>query len=274
VAGFLDQMAASSLERVRAARAREDDAMLRARALDTPPAPTLARRGGFDLIAELKLRSPALGVLGTVTADLGERVTSYARAGAAAVSVLTEPTRFDGALEHLAAAARVLAPLGVPAMRKDFLVDPYQLYEARAAGAGGALLIIRMLGRGPLATMLACARELELFILLEAFDADDIAVARELLAAQPTSSSPVLVGINSRDLQTLAVVPERLVGLAPLLPRGHARVAESGLTTPDDCVRMVRAGYDMALVGGALMGTDSPGDLVRGMLAAGRAAAA
>jgi indole-3-glycerol phosphate synthase len=271
--GFLDQMAASSRERVAAARVREPDAALEARARAMPPPPGLRLSGRFDLIAEMKLRSPALGTLRSRQDDLAARVTAYAEAGAAAVSVLTEPARFDGDLDHLRRAAAVLAPLGVPAMRKDFLVDPYQLHEARAAGAGGALLIVRMLEESLLAGMLDCAARLGLFVLLEAFDADDVRSARRVLAGWQPGMAPVLVGINSRDLQTLKVVPERLVELAPQLPRNFPRVAESGLTTPEDAARMVRAGYDMALVGGALMSADAPGALVRDMLAAGRRAA-
>jgi indole-3-glycerol phosphate synthase len=259
----------------------------------------LARAGSFDLIAELKLRSPALGDLGAAGDDLDARVTAYARAGAAAVSVLTEPSRFSGSLAHLEAAAVVLAPLGVPAMRKDFLVDPYQLYEARARGAGGALLIVRMLSGPLLVEMLDCARELGLFVLVETFDEEDIATAVEALrlarlstrgisprervsAFRASGETPevegaargaVLLGVNSRDLQTLQVVPERLEQLAPLLPGDLPRVAESGLKTAEDAARMVRAGYDMALVGGALMSAPDPGALAAGMLAAGRAAA-
>ena len=114
---------------------------------------------GFDVIAELKLRSPAAGVLGDESEDWLGRIAAYARGGAAAVSVLTEPSRFDGSLEHLRQAAQVLAPLGVPAMRKDFLVDPYQVLEARAAGAGGVLVILRMLPRARIDELLdGCRR--------------------------------------------------------------------------------------------------------------------
>src|SRR5207244_11969833 len=101
-------------------------------------------------------------------------VTAHTRAVSAPVSVLTEPIRFDGTLDDLASAARLLAPLAVPAMRKDFLVDPYQVLEARAAGAGGVLAIVRMLSRGELDALLDCARALGLFVLLEAFDARDL----------------------------------------------------------------------------------------------------
>jgi indole-3-glycerol phosphate synthase len=300
MAGFLDGMAEGSRARLEVARARESLAALRARCTDLPTPPPLRRAGGFDLIAELKLRSPALGTLGSATADHLQRVRGYAAGGAAAVSVLTEPTRFDGSLAQLAAAAAALAPLRVPAMRKDFLVDPYQLYEARAAGAGGALLIIRMLSRETLTEMLDCARELGLFVLLEAFDASDLAVASDVVAegergyrlraggirpgphsarsekkgTVPFLAAPVLVGVNSRDLQTLEVVPARFAELASLLPRNCPRVAESGIEGSADVERAVRAGYDMALVGGALMRAQDPATGVRELLAAGRAVAA
>ncbi|HUA89614.1 MAG TPA: hypothetical protein VL994_09280, partial [Steroidobacteraceae bacterium] len=129
---FLAQMARSSRERLEQARRLRPHGELEQAARAAAPAPAL-RLSGFDLIAELKLRSPAQGRLRDAGEDVAARVAGYARAGAAAVSVLTEPDRFDGSLAHLAEAARVLAPLGVPAMRKDFLVDPYQVLEARAA---------------------------------------------------------------------------------------------------------------------------------------------
>jgi len=273
LAGFLEQMAQGSRRRLADGMAREPLGTLRSRCADLPPAPALQLSGSFDVIAELKLRSPALGQLAATDSDLQARVRSYAAAGAAAVSVLTEPDRFDGSLAHLAAATAVLAPVGVPAMRKDFLVDPYQLYEARAAGAGGVLLIVRMLSRPALAEMLDCAAELGLFALIETFDAQDIEVASDVLAAGlPAPLS--LVGVNSRDLQTLEVATGRLAALAPQLPRDRPRVAESGLRTPEDAVAMVQAGYDVALVGGALMSAVDPAALLGAMLAAGRQAAA
>src|SRR6185437_13342350 len=111
---------------------------------------------------EMKLRSPAVGQLKSGDEDVGARVSAYARAGAAAVSVLTEPSRFDGSLAHLELATRVLTPLRVPAMRKDFLVDPYQVSEARIAGAGGVLVILRMLPREELDALIARAGRLGL----------------------------------------------------------------------------------------------------------------
>jgi indole-3-glycerol phosphate synthase len=272
VSGFLDQMAASSHARVRDAKSRVAEAALLERAQRTPaPPPLRLAADGFDLIAELKLRSPAAGALGAVDASIAAHVTAYARAGAAAVSVLTEPTRFDGSLEHLTDAARALAPHHVPAMRKDFLIDPYQVLEARAAGAGGVLLILRMLSRETLGALIECAREHGLFVLLEAFDAQDLEHLGEVIAAD-AGRTTLLAGVNCRDLATLEVVPERLLELAPLLPRGVPQVAESGVTGAADARRVAAAGYRLVLVGSALMRDQDPVGLARALIEGGRAA--
>ena len=272
MSGFLAEMAAASQARVRAARARLSEAALAERARATPPPAPLRRAAqGFDLIAELKLRSPAAGMLGALDTSVAGRVTAYARAGAAAVSVLTEPSRFDGALEHLCDAAQALAPLGVPAMRKDFLVDAYQVLEARAAGAGGVLLILRMLSREALAALIGCAREHGLFVLLEAFDAEDVERMHEVIAAD-AGRSTLLAGVNCRDLASLEVVPARLLELAPLLPQGVPHVAESGVESAADARRLAGAGYGLILVGSALMRGADPAALAEKLLAAGRAA--
>jgi indole-3-glycerol phosphate synthase len=268
---FLQQMAIGSRERVESARKAIPDAEMLGRALATPRPPVLRLDlRSFDLIAEMKLRSPAVGQLKSEGEDVEARVTAYARAGAAAVSVLTEPTRFDGSMDHLAAAARALASTRVPAMRKDFIVDSYQISEARAAGAGGVLVILRMLPRAEIGVLLERARELGLFVLLEGFDERDIEQMHDIVAAP--SLPTVLVGVNCRDLTTLQVVPERLEKLAPLLPTSVPRVAESGVGTAEDAARMAAAGYELALVGSALMRGGDPGALARDMLEAGRSA--
>jgi indole-3-glycerol phosphate synthase len=267
---FLADMARSSAARVAEAVRREPLADLRRRAQAAPAAPPLSLSPrGFDLVAEIKLRSPAAGALQDPAHDRLGRIQAYAQAGAAAVSVLTEPSRFDGSLEHLREAAAALAPLGVPAMRKDFLVDPYQVLEARAAGAGGVLLILRMLPRERLAEMLETASEQGLFVLLEAFDERDLEVAGVLLA-QARRGEGVMVGVNCRDLTSLAVVPERFRELAARLPAGVPAVAESGVATPADARRVRGLGYRLALVGTALMAREDAGSLVAEMLAAGR----
>jgi indole-3-glycerol phosphate synthase len=267
---FLEDMARSSAARAAEAARREPIAALERRARATAPAPPLRLSpSGFDIVAEIKLRSPAVGALQDPARDRLGRIEAYARGGAAAVSVLTEPSRFDGALEHLREAAAILAPLGVPVMRKDFLVDPYQVLEARAAGAGGVLLILRMLRRERLAEMLEIASEHGLFALLEAFDDRDLDLAGELLAGSRPRDG-VLVGVNCRDLTSLRVVPERFAQLAPRLPPGVPAVAESGVATPADAERVRGLGYRLALIGTALMGREDADSLLAEMLSAAR----
>jgi len=274
MSAFLDEMAAGSRARVSEAVAARSLAELESAARATPaPPPLRLDASGFDLIAELKLRSPAAGVLVPAGEDLAARVTGYARAGAAAVSVLTEPSRFDGTLAHLSAAAAALRPCAVPAMRKDFIVDPYQVYEARAAGAGGVLVILRMLPKADTQALLECARSLGLFVLLEAFDTDDLALLHELVAAH-RGPNVLLAGVNCRDLATLEVVPSRLLELSSLLPARVPRVAESGVNSTQDARAVAAAGYSLALVGSALMRGADSGALAASLIAAGRAARA
>ena len=197
-ADFLQAMARSSRERVAHASAICSHTELRERALATSPAPPLQLSAlGFDLIAELKLRSPALGALQQARgADISARVLDYALAGAAAISVLTEPTRFDGELEHLREAAAALRG-AVPSMRKDFLVDPYQVYEARAAGAGGVLIILRMLEPAQIASLLDAVAELHLFCLLYTSNPSPYMYFCRLGALTVVGSSPeALVKLN------------------------------------------------------------------------------
>ena len=269
---FLATMAESSRARSAAAQAQISERELRARIADLPSAPAL-KLGSFDLIAEVKLRSPAMGLLKQASeGDIGARVATYANAGAAAVSILTEPSRFDGSLEDLTAGARALVPLRVPAMRKDFLVDAYQVLEGRVAGAGGVLAIIRMLPRADLERLIDAALAFDMFVLLEAFDAPDIELAHALTDSRGQHRALLMVGVNSRDLTTLKVVPGRLDALASSLPTDVKRVAESGVATAADAARMAACGYDLALVGSALMSADDPAQLAGAMLAEGRAA--
>jgi indole-3-glycerol phosphate synthase len=272
-ADFLEQMAASSRQRADAAKRSCGEADVLARALASPLPPRLRRDPArFDLIAEMKLRSPAVGQLKSGDEDVAARVTAYARAGAAAVSVLTEPSRFDGSLEHLELATRVLTPLRVPAMRKDFIVDPYQVIEARVAGAGGVLVILRMLPRERLGALIEQAGALGLFVLLEAFDEGDIELMHDIVDRYVGHDVELLAGVNCRDLTTLQIVPRRLDELAHLLPTRAPRVAESGVVSAEDARRVAAAGYELALVGSALMQGGDPGALTAAMLQAGRAA--
>lgn len=270
--GFLEEMARSSRARVVQARSALGEAALleHVRTTALPPPLRLDPRG-FDLIAELKLRSPSAGALAADGLSIAERVGLYARAGAAAVSVLTEPTRFDGSLEHLQSAAAALEPRQVPVMRKDFLVDAYQVLEARAAGAGGVLLIVRMLSAAQIDALVDCAAQQRLFVLLEAFDEEDLERMHAIVAAYARRLT-LLAGVNCRDLETLEIVPARLRELASLLPAGVPGVAESGVSSPEDAQRVAAAGYSLALVGSALMQGADPEALARSLLDAGRAA--
>jgi indole-3-glycerol phosphate synthase len=276
-ADFLEQMATVSRKRLESARRACSEAALLQKAISSAqPTPLRAHPARFDLIAELKLRSPAVGQLKSSNEDVAGRVTTYARAGAAAVSVLTEPSRFDGSMSHLETAAQALVPLRVPAMRKDFLVDPYQVMEARVAGAGGVLVILRMLSRAGIEAMLDCARSLGLFVLLEAFDEHDIETMHEFIGGVGTrragsnATPPVLAGLNCRDLTTLQIVPQRLLDLAHLLPADVPQVAESGVVSAEDAGRVAAAGYEYALVGSALMQGGDPHALAASMLETGR----
>lgn len=271
--GLLSDMATSGMQRLQAARASVSDAELRERCAAMPAAPRLQlSTRSFDLIAELKLRSPALGDLSARTLDPVARLRAYAEAGAAVCSILTEPTRFDGDLSHLQQAVAALEPYRVPAMRKDFLVDPYQVLEARAAGASGVLLIVRMVSRETLTAMLDTAAEQGLFVLLEAFDADDVKVAAELARERHGRDEQVLMGLNSRDLQSLAIDFGRFAQLRDALPDAWPAVAESGVITPGDAATVARLGYRLALVGTTLMQRDDPARAVSELLEAGRSA--
>jgi indole-3-glycerol phosphate synthase len=271
--GLLSDMLHTSLRRVAEARKRVPEAALRAAVLGTPqPPPLRLDRDGFDIIAELKLRSPSLGDLSTATVDPVRRLEAYAEGGAAICSILTEPTRFDGDLEHLRLAAETLQPYGIPAMRKDFLADPYQVLEARAHGASGVLLIVRMVPRARLIEMLDCAAEQGLFVLLEAFDADDLEVAADIARERASRDEQVLMGLNCRDLETLEIDFERFARLRDRMPVDWPCVAESGVQVPGDAARVAALGYRLALVGTGLMRRADPARALRELLEAGRKA--
>ncbi len=261
---FLQQMAKLSAERAAAA------GTIRASDLDKPLVPL--QLGDFDIIAEIKGRSPAEGELAGADLDRVGQARDYVRGGAAAISVLTEPSRFDGALEHLEEV--VAAVPDTPVMRKDFLVEPVQVLEARRAGASGVLLITAMLSDEKLRAMLDSASELGMFVLLEAFDEDDLARSNALLENPAdhdrAAAGKLLVGVNTRNLRTLEVDGQRLERLAALLPDARC-VAESGLRTADDAAAVAGWGYSLALVGSALMRSEDPAALVRDMRTAGSA---
>jgi indole-3-glycerol phosphate synthase len=261
---FLQTMAQASAERAAAAGS------IPAAQLDKPVSPL--ELGAFDVIAEIKDRSPAEGGLTGRGVGRATRARQYVEGGAAAISVLTEPDRFDGSLGHLEEV--VAAVPGTPVMRKDFLVDPVQILEARRAGASGVLLIAAMLDDRQLRSMLDCAGEHGLFVLLESFDEQDLLRTTKLLDNPAdhdrADSGQLLFGVNTRNLRTLHVDPQRLEKLAPALPAGRC-VAESGLQTDADAAAVAALGYRLALVGTALMRSEDPAGLIAAMRDAGGA---
>jgi len=269
---FLERMAAASRARVERARAVESEAKLARRAQRVAPPPALAL-DRFDVIAELKRRSPAAGGLTDGAFDQSAQLAAYARGGAAAVSVLTEPTEFKGELAHLADASANLNAARIPAMRKDFVTDPYQVLEARATGAGGVLVIVTMLDDATLRALVDSAQECGLFVLLEAFDRADLErLAPYDRARRGHDGPPILAGVNCRDLRDLDVRFGRFAELAPHLPQHLPAVAESGIATPDDVAAVARLGFRLALVGSTLMRAADPAAALAALIAAGRGA--
>ena len=203
------------------------------------------------VIAECKRRSPSRGIL-RENYDAATHARAYEQAGAAAISVLTEPTFFDGAPAHLRAVREVAA---VPLLRKDFIVTEYQLFEAVALGADAVLLIVAALDDAALRDLLARARELALAALVEVHD------VRELSRALDAGAT--IVGVNSRNLRTLAVDRGVLDEVAAALPRGVISVAESGIKSRADIDRLTAAGYEAFLVGEHLITQSDPGSALR-----------
>jgi indole-3-glycerol phosphate synthase len=245
-AGLLDAIVAATRTVVAARRARVPLADLSRAAMRREPRRSafrdaLGRRDRVNIIAECKRRSPARGVLARHY-DPAAIARTYAGAGAAAISVLTEPMFFDGALAHLEA---VRAAVDLPLLRKDFVVDEYQLVEARACGADAVLLIVAALSQTVLTQLAARAGELGLAVLVEVHSADEL--GRAIAAGAP------IIGVNSRNLRTLDVDLAVCETLGPRIPRGVVAVAESGVRTAGDVQRLRSCGFSAFLVGERLM---------------------
>jgi indole-3-glycerol phosphate synthase len=238
-------------------------AELRARAAGQPApldfAADLARPGA-SLLAEIKRASPSKGLL-CPDFDPVSLATTYAANGAAAISVLTDERFFSGSLAHLAAVRHTLDP-ALPLLRKDFVFDPYQVYEARAHGADALLLIVALLPDDLLADLLALTRGLGMTALVEVHDETEMARALAL--------SPRVLGINNRDLRDFTVDLATFERLAPLVPERTVAVAESGVNTAADVRRLAAAGADAVLVGGALVSAPDVAAKVRELVTGGQ----
>jgi indole-3-glycerol phosphate synthase len=221
------------------------ESRLSARGEDRPFSEALTRPG-LSLIAEFKRRSPSAGEI-AAGAGVAERVGAYERGGAAAVSVLTDEPHFGGSLEDLREAR---AACGIPIIRKDFIVDPYQLYEAAVYGADAVLLIVRALDDGQLRALHEEAREIDLDCRVEVHDAEELERALEAGAE--------VIGINNRDLDEQRVDIATTFELLPDVPAGKTVVAESGISGRSELEELDRVGVDAVLIGSALMSAADP----------------
>ncbi|HUB98769.1 MAG TPA: indole-3-glycerol phosphate synthase TrpC [Solirubrobacterales bacterium] len=247
--GIIDQLIAGARQGVEARRSQLSQAdlesRLSARGEDRPFSEALSRPG-LSLIAEFKRRSPSMGEIARA-ADVAEQVGAYERGGAAAISVLTDEPHFGGTLEDLRAAR---AACGMPILRKDFVVDPYQLYEAAVNGADAVLLIVRALDGDQLASLYEEARAIDLDCLVEVHDAEELERALEI--------DPEAIGINNRDLDEQKVDIATTFELMPDVPAGITVVAESGISGRAELEELERVGVDAVLIGGALMTAPDP----------------
>ena len=231
----------------------EAEATNRAPALDVLGA--LAPRDTVHIIAEIKRASPSRGALAAI-ADPASLAEAYHLGGASAISVLTEGRKFGGSLEDLEA---VRAATSLPVLRKDFIAEPYQVLEARAAGADLVLLIVASLDQPTLASLFRLINELGMTPLVEAHSADEIDRALDLGAD--------IVGVNARDLSTFELDQNLFGSLADMIPSGVIRVAESAVKHPADVAHYRRAGADVVLVGEALVTHGDPVQTLREFLA-------
>lgn len=211
---------------------------------------------GIAMIAEVKKASPSRGVL-REDFDPVWLAGRYAEGGAAAISVLTEAKSFQGSLKYLGAIREAL-PSGPPLLRKDFLFDEYQVHEARAAGADAILLIVAILEQPLLESLLAAATALSLDALVEVHDEGEMERA--------AAAGATLLGINNRDLRTFDVDLATTERLRPRAPQGTTVVAESGIFTREDVLRLERCGVDAVLIGEGVVTAPDPADKVRELL--------
>ena len=227
-------------------------------ATSAPPprdfAAALRREGRVNVIAEIKKASPSRGDI-QARADVGGVAEGYARAGAVALSVLTESRFFLGSGEDLGMAKRAV---DIPVLRKDFVLEEYQVYESRVMGADSLLLIARILSLKELSTLIGVARSLHMEPLVEVHDDEEVRRA--------VDGGGTIIGVNNRDLATLGVSIDTSLRIGPLLPESAVRVSESGIESRHDIDRLRSAGFHAFLIGDRLMREADPGGALRGLL--------
>lgn len=217
----------------------------------------LSRKDRVNIIAEIKRASPSKNVI-DATVDAAERAKIYETSGAAAISILTEPKYFQGSLDDIRDARKSVE---IPLLRKDFIVDAIQIYEAALAGADAILLIVAALHEEELCSLLATADSLGLDALVETHDLAEVEIAAKVGAK--------IIGVNNRDLHTLKVDLATSIRLAEHKPSNSLFVAESGITSADEIERLRNAGFDAFLIGEALMTSGDPAEKLTALAAAG-----
>ena len=256
---MLDQIIASTRNRVAGLQTRRD--VLQAAAAEASAPRSLAaalQAPGLAVIAEIKRRSPSAGEIAPGL-DAPSQAMRYVRGGAAAISVLTEPEYFGGSLADLGA---VRAAVPVPVLRKDFIVDPVQVWEGRAAGADAVLLIVAALDASALAELLAVVTTTGMEALVEVHTASEVEAA--------VAAGAEIIGVNNRDLATFVTDLAVAEAIAPSIPHGLVTVGESGVSSVGGAARMAAAGYDAILVGEAAVRSADPGAFVAELREAGR----
>jgi indole-3-glycerol phosphate synthase len=255
----LSPILASTRGRIAALRDRSDEVHAAARrAGPVRPFEAALRADGLQVVAEIKRRSPSAGPIAPGL-DAVVQADRYVDGGAAAISVLTEPDFFDGSLHDLEAVRRKVS---VPVLRKDFVLDPVQVWEARASGADAVLLIVAALDEQALRSLLATAGAAGMGALVEVHTEDEARVAVDCGAS--------IIGVNNRDLETFRTDLATAERIARVLPEGRCLVAESGVSDEAGAARMAACGYDAILVGEALVRADEPAALIERLSAAGR----
>jgi indole-3-glycerol phosphate synthase len=242
--------------RARAATLRKTFSEIEAAARNAGAVPSLRAAlssNDVGVIAEVKRSSPSKGAINEAL-DLGEQVSHYQAGGAAAISILTEQTRFGGSNDDLVQARRYVA---LPLLKKDFHVDVVQIYEARALGAAAALVIARALEPSALGELVSAGADCGLEILVEVRD------EREL--ARAIAAKAALIGVNNRNLETLEIDPDTCARMLPLIPANVIAIAESGIASPADVERLAAYGADAVLVGSVLSASNNPEAAVRAL---------
>ena len=263
---FLQAMALSSMKRLEKNKANQSENSLLKACEGIKRKPFVEFQSGFVFITEIKKSSPSLGQISKPEFNLFEQAEAYAKSGSNVISVLTEPSKFNGSLQDLNDISKRFSE--TPTMRKDFLVEPYQVSEAFLNGAGGVLLILAMLSDRMLKMMIERAIKHEMFVLLEAFDEVDMQRAKTIVSEFGLHSSNILLGVNCRDLRTLDVNFSRFENLSSLIPEDVVCIAESGITGASEIEVLSNLGYSGALIGTALMQSETPDQLLKEMMAA------